>query len=254
MTSAKGSSEIAAHLRREINTGRLTPGSQVPTGAQLRDQFGVANQTVYAAIKLLRAEGLISTRPGIGCFVRDYVPRVRLVRRPIVSSQHASNGTLSQSLTADSDEWLAEVQTSLLVVTAGPELAIELGIAEEEEVLLRVRTMADNGDIVALATSRIPRSITKGTVLENEDTGEGGVFARLKDLGYSADRHIELVTSGLATEDEAVRFQQDQENPSVLRITRQTIGLDNRILGSVHITALADRFELLYDLPVDQSD
>jgi len=185
MTVPKSSREIAAHLRRQIQDGLLAPGDQLPTRAELRDRYGVARQTAYAALNILREEGLVSTRAGIGCFVRDRAPRVRLVRRPVASSQLTDDEPLLQSFTAaDAEEWLADVTTSRRIAVAGPELGAELGIGEHEEVLLRVRTMMDDGVIVALVNSCFPRSITRGTVIEDEDTGEGGVFARLKELGY----------------------------------------------------------------------
>lgn len=238
MTVARSSHEIAAYLRRQIEGGALCPGEQLPTGAELRDRHGVARQTVYAAIKILRDEGLIFTRPGVGCYVRDRSTRVRLVRLPVSASVPTERTSLLQSFTAaDAEEWLADVTTHRTITTAGADLAAELGIDESDEVFLRVRSMSDEGMVVALVTSCFPRSITLGTKIEETDTGDGGACARLLELGFGVTRHIERVTSGVANADESAQLRLGPPIPLVLRIRRVTVDRSGRVLGAINITA-----------------
>ncbi|MGH3870436.1 MAG: GntR family transcriptional regulator [Pseudonocardiaceae bacterium] len=50
---------IAADLRDAIRRGEYLPGHQLPSGTALAAQYNVATQTVWNAINLLRAEGLV---------------------------------------------------------------------------------------------------------------------------------------------------------------------------------------------------
>jgi len=59
--------------------------------------------------------------------------------------------------------------------------AATLEIEPGTEVLVRDRIMFADDEPVQLATSYLPRDITRGTVIENEDTGPGGVYARLEE-------------------------------------------------------------------------
>jgi 5'-deoxynucleotidase YfbR-like HD superfamily hydrolase len=63
--------QIAASIRAAILSGELNPGSQLPTGEELAQFFGVSRMTVTSAIRMLREEGFIRSRAGSGVYVRD---------------------------------------------------------------------------------------------------------------------------------------------------------------------------------------
>ncbi len=143
---------------------------------------------------------------------------------------------------------MLDVVTELRFDAAAAGVAAPLRVAPGTEILVRERTMSDGDDVVALATSYFPRSITRGTVIETADTGPGGVFACLLRLGHEVVRHVEQVTAGVARDDEARRFGRP-DPPVVVRLVRVTAGRTS-VLGAIHIVVLADRFELCYELPV----
>jgi DNA-binding GntR family transcriptional regulator len=62
--------QIAAELRGAIETGRLASGAVLPSEAQLIARHGVSRATVRQALALLESDGLISTHPGKGRYVR----------------------------------------------------------------------------------------------------------------------------------------------------------------------------------------
>jgi GntR family transcriptional regulator len=64
---------IAAELRDATSRGELPPGSQLPTEQELGDRYKVSRNTVRLALGLLANEGIISTTPGRGTFVRERV-------------------------------------------------------------------------------------------------------------------------------------------------------------------------------------
>ena len=61
--------QIAAILRRRIESGQYPPDTRVPTESELVDAFEVARTTARRAIAVLREEGLIYTVPQRGSYV-----------------------------------------------------------------------------------------------------------------------------------------------------------------------------------------
>src|SRR5689334_2710627 len=67
----------ADDLRRRIQEGEFLPGGRLPTEDQLMARYKVSQPTVRAAVGVLRAEGLVESRHGLGVFVREGRQRVR---------------------------------------------------------------------------------------------------------------------------------------------------------------------------------
>ena len=62
--------QIAAELRGAIQTGQLAVGCSLPSEAELMRRFSVSRATARQALTVLELEGLITTRPGKGRYVR----------------------------------------------------------------------------------------------------------------------------------------------------------------------------------------
>src|ERR1700761_5999109 len=54
--------QIADTLREEIHTGRLAPGTKLPSETQLVERFGASRDTVRDSTKLLIQAGLVEQR------------------------------------------------------------------------------------------------------------------------------------------------------------------------------------------------
>jgi GntR family transcriptional regulator len=66
--------QIADDLRQKIESGALSPGAQLPTELELREQYNNASRnTVRDAVKWLTARNLVETRPGHGTFVVEKI-------------------------------------------------------------------------------------------------------------------------------------------------------------------------------------
>lgn len=61
--------QLTRIIRDMIISGELPVGAQVPSGAQMRREWGVNRLTGAMAIEELRKTGLVVTRPGVGTFV-----------------------------------------------------------------------------------------------------------------------------------------------------------------------------------------
>lgn len=62
-------SGLVKRLTFEIESGKLAPGSRLPTEQALINATGVSRTVVREAISALRADGLVITRQGVGAFV-----------------------------------------------------------------------------------------------------------------------------------------------------------------------------------------
>lgn len=65
---------IRNDFARRIREGELQPGQQLPGVRQVARDYGVGLRTAARAFELLTEDGLISTRQGLGAFVRESVP------------------------------------------------------------------------------------------------------------------------------------------------------------------------------------
>lgn len=116
---------IAAEIRRRIDLGELGPGDRVPSARQLTREHGVAIATATKVLALLRAEGLVLTRPGAGTVVAPgpgAPPRARRADR--------SEPELSR-------EWV--VRTAIALADAGGLAAVSMRQIAAE---LHVATMS----------------------------------------------------------------------------------------------------------------
>jgi DNA-binding transcriptional MocR family regulator len=74
--------QLASWLRAEIVNGRISLGDRLPGEETLKRDFGVDRSVVRRAVQLLRAEGLVVTRHGVGSFVAAVPPLHVAVVRP----------------------------------------------------------------------------------------------------------------------------------------------------------------------------
>ena len=108
------SQQIANLLRAAVKTGKLQPGERLPSQNELADRYGVARETIKAALRVLSQERLVISRQGSGAFVRAQTERPVGLRphveaafeRPHVSIDFAgfSGETLHGALTEPLDK------------------------------------------------------------------------------------------------------------------------------------------------------
>jgi len=72
-------SSIADRIRRQIGSGQLKPGEQLPGHRELATMFSVSVGSVREAISMLVSEGLIATRAGHGTFVVETTEQIPTV-------------------------------------------------------------------------------------------------------------------------------------------------------------------------------
>jgi len=61
--------ELIERISADIASGKLVPGQRLPTEQEMIAATGVSRTVVREAVAALRAEGLVTTRQGVGAFV-----------------------------------------------------------------------------------------------------------------------------------------------------------------------------------------
>jgi GntR family transcriptional regulator len=240
-----------ARLAHDLRTAiaAMAPGERLPSEQDLARDNGVSRETVRAVLRDLVHEGLIRMHVGLaGAEVLDRSPLYRQASRRLAKQQRDANqGTHLAEASAVGRP--SSVQTRIYFEFADEVTAKTLGIPAGEEVLVRDRVMSIGDQPTQLAVSRYPRAITQGSQIEQEDTGPGGVLSRFEDAGHTIARHIERVSVHRATPDEAIALQVPTATVC-FRIIRTTVSATGQVL-EVNTMTLADRYELVYEVPAE---
>lgn len=241
--------QVADDLRERIASGVFIPGARLPSERELVETFHVSRPTVRQAIGVLRVEGLVVAEHGRGLFVRPRPPVQRLGRNRLSRRERsAERGTFLTD--AHVNRFTPRVEVTVRVEEADERTAGMLDLAVGDSVAVRARVMFADDVPVQLAVSRLPRELTRGTAVEQEDTGPGGVYARLEEAGHALDRFTEFVTARLATGAEAAALHLRPGTP-VLAVTRVAVAVSGRAVEVNDMVLPGERYELVYDLPAD---
>jgi hypothetical protein len=101
---------------------------------------------------------------------------------------------------------------------------------------------------VEIATSYVPWGIAHGTAIAEEDTGPGGLYARLEELGHELAEFTEEVSARMPHPEEARDLNLAVGVP-ILRVVRRAVDTNGHVVEVCDTIKAADRFVLSYGLP-----
>ncbi|MGX1029712.1 GntR family transcriptional regulator [Streptomyces sp. SAI-097] len=235
---------IADTLREAIRSGEYGPGDRLPGENDLMAAHGVARMTARQALSVLRDEGVAEARKGAGVFVREFRPlRRRGIQR--LAQQQWGNGRSIWSTDIE-DRSLDVDQVTVSEEAAPDNVAAVLDLAEEETVCVRRRRFVLDGKPVLLATSYLPAFLVAGSAITQEDTGPGGMYARLAELGYKPVHFREEVRSRMPSQDEATQLGMSAGTPVIL-VCRTAFTAEGRPVEINEMTLDAASYILEYD-------
>ncbi len=177
---------IASDLRAAMARGEYPAQARLPGENDLMQQYQVARMTARQALAQLINEGLAVARKGSGVYVREFRPVIRAGVGRLAGRGWGSGRSI----------WSADIDDRELVVdqlevrrAEPPEhirLLLDLPDDPEVRVIARSRRYVLDGKPVLLAVSYLPAQIAAGTMMEYQDAGPGGIYARLRELGPRA--------------------------------------------------------------------
>lgn len=240
--------QIADHLRAAVGRGRLQPGEQLPSEAQLMEHYGVARMTVRNALRILQDQGLTTAEHGRGVYVRSRPP-VRRLASDRFAQRHRKKG--KAAFLAESEQAAATPLVDMIEVTEGQppaEVADRLGLSEDGRTVVRSRRYSLDSRPVETAVSYIPVDLAIGTPIADPNPGPGGIYARLEESGHILERFTEEVAARMPSPDEARTLGLAPGVP-VFRLVRTAYDTDGRAVEVCDTIMAADAYLLAYDLP-----
>ncbi|GFE15262.1 GntR family transcriptional regulator [Streptomyces glebosus] len=205
---------IAGALKSAIEAGEYGPGDRLPGENDLMATYEVARMTARQAIGVLQSEGLAEARKGAGVFVRDFRPlRRQGIKR--LSQEQWGNGRSIWA--ADIADRTLEVDQVAVIEQAAPErIAHVLDLQPGAPVCVRSRRFVLDGKPVLLATSYLPADLVAGSPITQKDTGPGGIYARLGELGHKPVHFREEIRSRMPSQEEADKLRLTMGTPVIL--------------------------------------
>ena len=175
---------IAAELRHAISRGELPPGSQLPTEQELGDRYKVSRNTVRLALGLLTNEGIITSTPGRGTFVRDR----------IMLTYHASRAEAADRPDDwHTDAYFTEVRQQgrqpsqtfdIRIDPASLGVAQRLRVEEGEAVVVRRMIRYVDGEPWSIQDSSYPMDIAQEAGLLVPHDLPGGTVRAMAEHGH----------------------------------------------------------------------
>lgn len=192
--------QVADRLRDQMDAGEVRPGDRLPSESELMAATGLSRATVRRGLGLLINEGRAESRPGEGVFAVGE-PKRLVIRDPASTSTMFRNpaddvGPMQPAAEGQGFERSVQV-LALDEVPAGTIVAQRLDVAEGTAVFVRrrlVRLRPTGSDRryrpAKLADSYIPLDLAHGRI-RDEETGRGGVYARIEEQGVRLTRFDE---------------------------------------------------------------
>jgi DNA-binding GntR family transcriptional regulator len=125
------------------------------------------------------------------------------------------------------------------------DIASLLGIKSGTAALFRRRRMSADNVPVQLSTSWFPLDLAGGTQIAERDTGPGGSYSRLADLGHAPAEYTETVRVRPPAGDETAALQLDAEQ-RVFSIRRTAADAAGRVVEVNDMILPAHQWELVY--------
>jgi GntR family transcriptional regulator len=251
--------QIADDLRRKIESGELSNGTQLPTEMELRETYDASRNTVRDAVKWLVTRGLVETRLGHGTFVLGKVePFVTtLYTDPREPSVDESTGLGGESATyarsvADQGRKPEESVPRVEIQQASGVVAAELQITGDPSVVSRHQQRRIDGTPYSLQTTFYPMEfVQRGAtrLIQAEDILPGAVSYIEKALKIKQVGWRDKITVRTPDSNEVTFFRlPDNGRVAVVETIRTGYDESGKPLRVTITTYPADRNEFVMDV------
>ncbi|WP_207386551.1 GntR family transcriptional regulator [Protofrankia symbiont of Coriaria ruscifolia] len=243
---------ISDDIRARIEAGSYPAGSRLPTLDTLASEYMCSLAAVRDALDLLRQQGLVITKQGLGSFVRE---RAKARRHGIERYSRSRWGGASGKavLIAEGEAQGRNVQQlirELGEVPASTAVAARLGVSPGEAVWVRRRLTLIDSRPNQLADSYYKLSLVDIVpMLREENTGPGGGFARIEEAGVRLAEIAEELAARMPTGPETITLRLPEGTP-VVELMRTTYDLNGQPVEVMHAVIAGDMAEFAYRFPI----
>jgi GntR family transcriptional regulator len=241
-----GYEAIADELRAKIDSGELAPGDEVPGEKKLIATYGVSRDTAWKALQVLRDQGLTETRQGAPTRVRKFERIIRPASRRLAKEVWGEGKSVWSEDVVDKQPTALDVEVHRVELDA--RVARMLGMEEGQMAVRRSRRYAIGPKPVMRAVSHIPADLADGTPIAEVDTGDGGTYGRLKDIGHAPTCFREEVKSRMPTKAEKDWLGIQRGTP-VIEIVRYAAEASGRVVEVNEMVLDSSSYVLEYVIP-----
>lgn len=224
--------QLRDQIAADISTGRLAPGTRLPSERTLSEQYQCSRLTVRQALADLEEAGLLVRRRGSGTFVADQLIQKNLRGLASFSEDMRQRGLLPSSIVLQQELIFLNDERSRLLRMA----------PHEGAVLLRRLRLANNIPM-ALETAVLPAALCPGLVARN-DLDRVSLYEVLeRDYDLPADYAQEVVESINAEPDDAALLSV-APGTALLRIRRLTVAKNRGPFEHVESLYIGNKYSL----------
>jgi len=234
---------ITDQLRSMIEDGTLPPGAEAPGENDLIRDYQVSRTTARLALNTLKSEGLLVARQGVKTRVRSFQP-VRRNATERLSKAVWGEGRAIWDIDAPNRPRVVDTQVDEV---DGPEHILRAFSATEgTRFCRRSRRFVLDDKPVMLAVSHLRSDVVAGTPIEQADTGDGGTYARLADVGLTPKHFREEIRVRMPRPDEVEQLALAAGTP-VIHIARTAATEDGTVVEVNEMTLDAGSYILEYN-------
>lgn len=241
--------EVAADLRRRIESGEYPPGSTLPEYRALMGEFDASQATIRAALEVLQAEGIVRAVKRLGIVVRTPGERRRIQRGTQVI-RDPKRGYIFPAAAGPGEPWEAHGQPRRMLAPIPADVAVHLGVEADAEVMRRRRVTSPAGEPpFQIVDAWIHPDVLEEAPQAGEiHTGPGGYLDRIEEAGHGPLSWDEITRTRMPSKEEAKLLEISPSMP-VLEMT--TVGISARTGEPVEVSVRvipADRAEIVSKL------
>jgi DNA-binding GntR family transcriptional regulator len=207
--------QLAQALEAAIANGSLPTGSRLENEILLAQRCGLSRPTVRQAVQALVDKGLLVRKRGVGTQVIQ--PHVR---------RSVDLTSLYDDLALSGEAPTTRV-LSLDRIPAPADVAAELGLAADEEIVVLRRLRSTRGEPLALMTNYLPGRLEPSL----DELADRGLYHYLRGQGLHLRVAHQRIGARLARADEAKLLQ---EPPRSALLTMQRTAYDDKGVAVEH--------------------
>lgn len=236
--------EIADELRARIEAGAYAETGKLPSERLLTEEFEAARNTIRDALQLLRVDDLIESRGGSGVYLRTF----RRIQRDAVERLSREQWGAGRAIWDKDLQGRNRTEDVKVFKTDPPEhVARTLGV-RGKEVWCRSKLYRSENRVVQESMAWYPADIVEGTAVTEKNTGPGGTYARLDEIGHGPDRYSEEIEVRLPLSAESKTLGITMSTPIIL-IVRTAYDSDGRPVEVNEMKLDSDSYRLIYKFP-----
>ncbi|MCE7008944.1 FadR family transcriptional regulator [Kibdelosporangium philippinense] len=210
---------VVEQIEEAVFTGRLRPGSRLPSERDLMTQFGVSRSTVREALRVLQSNGMVQSRAGD--------PRGPEV---LPASPKSLQKSMSRLVRAESMSLAELLQFRMLLEGSAYLLAAQLRtdaqLAEMEAALTAMTEATEHADFSAADVAfhdAVARATQNTLILVCSNVVRGVVLDLIADHLATASDRQKLMLAYLQHHSEVLQAIRDRDGALAARLAREAL-------------------------------